>query len=52
VFVIAKDLNFVEAIQFLELRKSDIRTTNIHNSLTEKCTALQTEEEKCFPAKA
>jgi len=52
VLVIVKNLTFVESIKFLELRENDIRTTNIHNSLTETLTALQTEEEKGFPAKA
>jgi hypothetical protein len=52
VLVIAKNLTFVESIKFLELRENDIRTTNIHNSLTETFTARQTEEEKGFPAKA
>jgi hypothetical protein len=51
VLVIAKALTFVDTIQFLELREKDIRTTNVHKSLTETFTALQTEDEKCFPAK-
>jgi len=52
VLVTAKGLTFVETIQFLELRENDIRTTNIHKSLTETFTDLQTEEEKCLPTKA